>query len=457
MIDVKNSLSVLPRNPGVYIYKNKEKEIIYVGKAIDLSKRVKQYFTRDDALGAKTPLLVQEIASIETIETQSEFDAILLEAKLIKEYQPKFNTLAKDDKSPLYVLLNFDDELPVVSFVRKPKNLLIGNHKKTESTEQILYFGPFQSAYTARSLMRSLRRVVPYCIQKKRDGKNCFYTHIGLCIPCPSYISKLKDGQEKTKLTKIYRQHLFRLRDILSGKAVNVIRDLEKEMEKFSEEENYEEAASLRNQLKALRQLLSRQYNPALYVQSDSKREEIFLEEQQELITVLVPYYPELKKLNRIECFDISNFQGTNATASMVVVTEGRIDKQHYRKFRMRIKDGPNDFAMMAEAVTRRFTHADWQFPDLLVIDGGKGQVSAAKNALLSLRIMNSYSWQLPPIIGLAKREEEIIIPDNENWKTVRLPFSSGALKLLQRLRDEAHRFALTYHKLLRKKAFETS
>lgn len=477
MADLQKTLKTIPERPGIYIYKNSSKEIIYIGKAVNLAKRVKQYFQRDDAVGDKTPLLVSEIATIDTIETDSEFDALLLEAKLIKEFQPKYNVIAKDDKSPLYIIFRFDHELPTISFGRKPKQtispgdthaiavqqsaLLDQTNKKYvqfvkdegqhigEDTE-IYYFGPFQSAKTARNLMRSLRRVVPYCTQKQRTGKKCFYTHLGLCDPCPSYISKCENSPEQKLLTKVYRQHIFRLRDILLGKSVEVVSEMEKEMTIFSDQHQYEQAASLRNQLDALRALFSKRYDPSVYVQSDTLIQELKDEELQELIGTLKPYYPNLHAIERIECYDISNIMGTHATASMVVLTHGIVDKQEYKKFKIRTLNTPNDFAMMQEVIGRRITHPEWTKPNLIVIDGGKGQVHAAQKAIEE---DNSNEFANIPIIGLAKRFEEIIVPFHGDWKTIRIPYNSGALKLLQKIRDEAHRFAITYHKLLRSKS----
>jgi excinuclease ABC subunit C len=441
-------LNTIPQSPGVYIYKDASQTIIYIGKAINLKKRVSQYFQRDDAVGEKTPKLVADIASIETIQTTNEFEALLLEAKLIKEHQPKYNVIAKDDKSPLYILLDFRDELPRIRFARKPKQL----PKHTEQEDQLtVYFGPFQSAKTARNLLRSLRKVVPYCTQKLRTGKPCFYTHLGLCKPCPSYIKQIQDEAEKKRQTKIYRKQIFRLRDILSGKAVGVIHDLEKDMNQAADNEHYEEAASLRNQIEALRMMLSKTYDPHMYTQSDTLVDELFQKEQIELLSILQPYFPHLTKLERIECYDISNIQGTNATASMVVMTQGRIDKNEYKKFKIKRENTPNDFAMMAEVLHRRLDHTEWQFPDVFVIDGGKGQVSAVLEVIQTHETTKQHTERIA-VIGLAKREEEIIIRTASGWKTIRLPYSSGGLKLLQRLRDEAHRFAVRYHTFLRQK-----
>ncbi len=434
---LSDRLSSLPSTPGVYIYKNVNGEVIYVGKAVNLAKRVKQYFQRDDALGEKTKHLVSEIADIETIETISELDAILLEAKLIKTYQPKFNTIAKDDKSPLYITIRMNEPLPHVYLARKPKT-----EEQNYNESEILYFGPFQSGSVARHLFRSLRRIIPYCTQKQRNGKKCFYTHLGLCNPCPSYIAKLNDETLKKKLTQTYRKNIFLLRDILSGKSMTVLKEMEKEMESLAKQEKFEEAALIKTQIDALRYLGGKRYSPTLYMQSDTMIEQLFEKEEQALLRVLQPYYEGLTKLRRIECFDVSNTMGQHATASMVVMIQGKIDRSEYRKFKI-LRDGkPNDFAMMTEALQRRFRHPEWEFPDLLIVDGGKGQVSAARSVVPSTI----------PIIGLAKREEEIIVPSTDRWKTIRLPLSHEGLRLIMRLRDEAHRFAITYHKLLRSK-----
>lgn len=443
-MEISQALNNLSSHPGVYIYKNDKGQIIYVGKAVNLSKRVKQYFQRDNAVGLKTPLLVSEIVSLDTIQTQSEFDALLLEAKLIKEYQPRYNVISKDDKSPLYVFIDFRKILPTITVGRKTKQQkLIHPTPK----DQLVIFGPFQSAKTARNLLRSLRKIVPYCTQKQRNGKKCFYTHLGLCSPCPSYIEKLPDGEEKDQLTQQYRQHMFRLRDILSGKSFPVIHEMEQEMERFASEHKYEEAASVRNQLFALRTLLTKRYDPSLYVQSDTLLDDIIDSQQKELLKVLKPYMPSLESLDRIECYDISNTQGTFSTASMVVMTNGIIDKSQYRKFRIRTKEAPNDYAMIFETLSRRLKHTEWQYPNLFVIDGGKGQINAATKAILPYIKQEEVC-----IIGLAKREEEIIIPFHDEWKVIRLDYSSPALHLLQKLRDEAHRFAKKYHTLLRSK-----
>lgn len=428
----QETLSRLPHTPGVYIYRDGSGIIIYIGKAKDLKKRVSQYFQRDDAVGPKTRLLVAQINSIQTIQTASELDALLLEAKLIHDNTPKYNVVLKDDKSPLYILLTLSEPLPHVLTMRRsdlPKKI-----KKTDAL-----FGPFQSAGVARSLLRHLRHTIPYCIQNKRTGKPCFYSHIGLCAPCPSVVEKMPDGGVKTDLIHRYRTNIFRLKDILSGKSNTVLKDLDKEMKMAARRREFEEAAVLRNHIENLYGMLAKKYDPMLYVSSDSAAEDIYTNELSALGDAL-----GIKPPGRIECFDISNTGGAYATGSMVVLTGGRKDTDEYKRFRIRRENTPNDFAMMKEVVTRRLAHTEWKKPDLIVIDGGKGQIGAVKDLIRDI-----------PVIGLAKRFEEIIIPrQDDTWKVLRLDLSSPALHVLERVRDEAHRFAISYHRLLRKKAF---
>ncbi|MCX6793656.1 MAG: GIY-YIG nuclease family protein, partial [Candidatus Gottesmanbacteria bacterium] len=334
----KETLKKLPHSLGVYLYRDSAGTILYIGKAKDLKRRVSQYFQRDEAVGAKTKILVSRIASIETIQTASEFDALLLEAKLIHDNAPKYNVVLKDDKSPLYVVLTLSEELPHVLMLRR------SDLPKKMHSDDVL-FGPFQSANIIRSLLRQLRHTIPYCTQKKRTGKPCFYSHIGLCNPCPSAY-----GTDKT----LYRANIFRLKNILSGKSNTVIRDLEKDMREASKKNKFEEAATLRNHIQNLYGMLSKKYDPMLYMNSDTGVEDIYSNELSSLRNVLLSYIPNIKALRRIECIDISNTGGAYATGSLVVLTDGRKDTSSYKRFRIRRKNVPNDAAMIAEVVTRR-------------------------------------------------------------------------------------------------------
>lgn len=435
----KSLIARFSQSPGVYLFKDASGRVIYVGKAKNLQKRLRQYFERGDALGEKTLFLVPQISGIETVKTISELDALLLEARLIHDHNPKYNSIAKDDKSPLYVAITFDEQLPRVLFVRKPDI--------ARAPPKRVFFGPFQSSHTVRMILRQLRSVTPYCSQKKRDGKPCFYTHLGLCNPCASMIAKMQESPKRETLVRSYRKSLYRLRALLSGKSAPIIKELTREMQAYAKQRLFEEAANKRNQISRLRELGTTRYDPYLYMEQATFLEHMIDEEQQKLRDCLRPYYPHITLLSRIECIDVSNISGTHATGSVVVFTGGVADTAQYRKFHIRTKKTPNDVAMIQEIITRRFRHPEWPFPNLLVIDGGKPQTHAAAEALIRLDITM-------PVIGLAKRYEEIIIPRSKGFAVIVLPLTSPALQLIQRIRDEAHRFALSYHRLLRRKAF---
>lgn len=400
--------------PGVYLYYDQRGTVLYVGKAKNLRNRVRQYFSRDDAVGAKTPLLVSQITSIKTIPTDSEFDALLLEANLIRTYLPKYNAVARDDKSPLYIAITLNEKLPRILFARK--QALDRSRDKT-------VFGPFQSGRIARKLMQSVRHIIPYCTQKRRDGKPCFYTHLGLCRPCPSTI-------HTPELARVYRKNLKRIALLLSGKAARVRSQLEQSMTLCADRMDYEQAGEYKKQLDALRSLLTHTFEPDVYADKATQR-----------ITDLSRIL-HLSSLKRIECIDISTLQGKWSTGSLVVFTDGIPDTDHYRRFRIKATPPrPNDVGMMAEVIKRRFAHWEWPKPDLLIVDGGKPQVATAMHLAKDI-----------PVIGLAKRFEEIVIPKDEGFTVLRLQAASGALQLVEHIRDEAHRFAKRYHTMLRSK-----
>lgn len=434
------SLKNLPQSPGVYIFKDRQGIVLYVGKAINLSRRVKQYFSGRDAIGEKTRVLVSQIALIETHTVPSEFDALLLEASLIRKFMPKYNVISRDDKSPLYIVITLDEPLPRVVFLRK-------SDLPKEVPRKRAIFGPFQSGRTARALMRTLRRIVPYCLEKQRTGRPCFYTHLGLCDPCPSVIANMPNGWEKKQNIVLYMRHMRELRDILSGKSTMVLRAMDKEMRGLAQDGNFEKAAHIKRQIQGLYDLITRKFDLSAYVTNVHFMEELESEELGSLLALLQEYFPNLTKLERIECIDIANIAGREATGSLVVLTRGIPDNSEYRRFRIRMPHVPNDVAMISEVVTRRLKHSEWPYPDLLVVDGGKPQVRAAMEALtVSL-----------PIIGLAKRLEEIVLLKDGKFRTIQLPLTNPAIHILQKIRDEAHRFARRYHHLLRtKRLFDT-
>jgi excinuclease ABC subunit C len=430
----------LPHHAGVYIYKDKYKKIIYVGKAIDIQKRVKQYFQKKAQLSTKTKQLVETISDIDHITTISEFDAILLEAKLISTHKPKYNVVAKDDKSPIYISIPIHDSLPIISLVRKTQ--------ATTSPRHTALIGPFQSTHVAKQILSLIRTVIPYCRQKIRKGKPCFYTHLGLCNPCPSAIMAMSSPQQKEKV-KVYRKNIYLLKNLLEGKSIATRKHLEQIMHLHALKHNFEKAAYVRNQIQHLDNLLQTHFDPYMYTTTSKDIEEVIDNQLNDVVQILKPYYPSIHTPNRIECIDISQLAGTNPVGSLVVLDHGIVNTSLYRRFSIHSVVGQNDTKMIEEVITRRLHHPEWPFPDLFVIDGGKAQVKAAHKALLS----NALSI---PIIGIAKRFEHIIVYTKGAYTELLLSGTRPAVHIIQRIRDESHRFAHRYHVIKRKKAYLT-
>jgi len=432
---LKTKIKNLPKSCGVYKYKDKNGKVIYVGKAINLANRVKSYFQKDLELGPKTLKLVENITDLEIIETESEVEALLLEAEFIKRLKPKYNVLLKDDKfykyieikneKVKYIMPNEKSKLEVI-----PK--VITSRKQTNPGSN--YFGPYPSGTYVDDVLRQFRKTFKYrdcskikynLYQKKK--KACLFGDIGLCMaPCISNVSPTE-----------YRRSIGQFKKLLSGKSSKVITDLKHQMIISSKKKDYETAQIYRDRLEKLYYLRQKNRDVEKYIENPNLIEDINFQALYNLKN-LIPALVKIPK--RIECFDISNIQGTNPTASMVVATNGRLDKSEYRKFKIRVKSTPDDFLMMQEAVTRRFNN-NWTFPNLLVIDGGKGQLSSVKKVLEKLEINI-------PVISLAKKEETIIILDKNEFQLITLNINAPELKLLQRLRNEAHRFAITFHKV---------
>lgn len=416
----------LPSKSGVYLFKNGSSKIIYVGKAKDLKKRVVSYFSNLPH-DTKTNILISKINSIEHIITSSEIEAFLLEANLIKKYKPEYNIKFADDKSFPYIKIA-KKPIPYITIVRK------------KDDKNATYFGPFPDALGVRIVLKIIRRIFPYQSGKNHLEKKCLYYHLGLC-PCVALFPEKRSDYNKT---------INKIKSFLKGKKDFIIRSLEKERDVKIKKEEFEEASIIQKKIEKINLITSPQYHPFAYEKDHDLYEKRMRLEQKSLQDILIKYFYNLKYLKRIECFDISNISGKQATGSMVVFTNGESDKKEYRRFRIRSKTTPDDFLMMKEMLTRRLKRNDWGKADLIVVDGGKGQVSSI------LQILEKLNLTIP-LIGLAKREEVIIIP-NRNFSSdnlfieVKLPLTSPALNLLRRIRDEAHRFAITYHRLLRRK-----
>jgi len=411
VIDLKS----LPTTPGVYIYRNQAGEIIYVGKAINLKKRVTQYFQRDDALGEKTSALVSQIANVETKQVDSEIQALVLEASLIKKHKPKFNSLLKDDRSYTYICIT-KEVIPRVFSARF-----------SELNPKDIIYGPFPNGSAVNSLFKTLRRIFPYRSQLNHPQKLCLYCHLGLC-PGP-------DPEPKR-----YRQNIGKLKKVLSGKITSLQRQLQKEMKASSKLQNYETSLECRRQLESINYIVSGWSALSKFYQKVELPEDQQSSAIQELMTTLNPYF-HFKKIDRIECFDISQMGLKYFVGSMTVYLNGKIDHSQYRKFKINTKATPDDQYMMKEVVYRRLQHPEWGTPDLIVVDGGKPQISAISTIVDT------------PAIGLAKKYETLVIKLDDDFIEMNLPPNSTALNLLKALRDEAHRFANRYRKDLMSKS----
>ena len=552
------TLKNLPDRPGVYLMKDARGEVVYVGKAQSLRHRVRSYWQKQEIgrlEGHRIRSVVDRIADVEYTLTDSDSEAFLLEANLIKRYRPRFNVRLKDDKSYPYIKITLADDFPRVERTRK----LVNDGSR--------YFGPYASATSVDESMNLVRRLFPFrtCTIDITDGvralaRPCLLYHIKRCQgPCIQAIDK-----------DAYRADIAQIELFLEGRQETLLKALRAEMRASSEKTEYERAAVVRDKIRAIERTmesqkmaafarteldcvgLARQDNQAavqlfavrggkmvgrdvylLDAAHEATDEEVltsFLEQFYTRATsipsqVFVPgalpdgtqleaflagqrggpvhlHVPqrgekrelmELAKRNaaetlareqarwladqgrtlsaleelaaaldlpgppmRIECYDISNFQGAQTVGSMVVFEEGRPRTGEYRRFRIRTVEGPNDFASHQEVLRRRFRRAKagdegaeeelrWRLPDLVIIDGGKGQVAAAKEVLDELGLHDM------PLAGLAKEREELFLPGRSD--PILLPPTSVALYLVQRLRDEAHRFAITYHRALRSKA----
>lgn len=415
-------VKALPESIGLYLFKNKS-GYLYIGKSLNIQERVRNHIERIQ-IDAKENAIYTNSEEIEYIICSSELHALVLESELIQKYLPPYNIIWKDNKSYLYIKIPMRDPYPRVQLVRR------------EQDGKSLYFGPFSSSRDVRFLLRSIRKVVPFCMQKQPHKKPCFYSKIGLCDPCP--------GGEQTEDTKrLYRKQIRMVVRILKGDAEVILKTLRKQMDVASKNEKYEEAIAIRNRLLSLEQLIHlRSFEQFEY--STAYDPENALHNLHLLLNGVLK--TEEIALKRIECYDISNLMQQEATASMVVATDGILDKSQYRKFKIK-QTGVSDFKMLTEAITRRMKN-DWPRPDLLIVDGGTPQVVTIDKVLRTLGLTI-------PLIGIAKHPDRIVAYANGDTKTFKISSHNEGFKLIQQLRDESHRFAKKYHTHLRGKKFK--
>lgn len=450
-------LKELPRSPGVYFHKSISGEIIYVGKAAVLKNRVKQYFQSSRNFDIKTLALVQEIYDTDWVETESEIDALFLESEMVKRYMPRYNILLRDDKSQMFVRIDMKNDWPFVCFTRNP------------SDDGAEYFGPFYNGASLKKAIRHLRKVYPH--YTKQPGKRASRLDEDLGLS-----PKQADGPE------LYKQNLRKLISYIKGNRVALMRELESDMKRAAANFEFEKAADLRNKFQAMKELQRRVMfgdKEFLDISKDKALSDI-----RELFSLRAAP-------SRIEAFDISHMGGTEVVASMVVFTNGVSDRAEYRKFKTKIERN-DDTGNMYETIYRRFSPknlASWGMPSFVLVDGGKGQLGAA------LRAMEERSVHVPTI-GIAKREEEIIIHrdksnislqyidalqdkapngvgifNEKEFVVLNLHMGqqnagshsrnlrggdtssrySDVTKLFMRIRDESHRFAVSYHTVLKR------
>ena len=401
---------------GVYILKNKTGKIIYIGKSTDIKNRVKSHLKSSNFAG--------EIYRTDYIETQNEAEALIRESELIKKHKPRYNIMLRDDKQYFYVCFT-NEILPRILITHQPRGLKIGNWKLKIPPRRVA--GPFTDGKSLKTVLKYLRKVFPYYTQTHRKLP-CSYCHIDLC-PGPN-----PDIRE-------YKQNISKIKLILNGKRPRVISALKKEMIDFAKNLDYERAAKARNQIKALENIFSHRTPPL----------SLPLRRGEKIPLLAKEGLGEVSQLSMVNCqwssieaYDISNIQGKDAVASMVRFDNGKPNKSMYRKFKIRLPEKPNDIAMIKEVIRRRLAHPEWPYPDLFLIDGGRGQLNAAISQLLVV------SGQLS-VVALAKRFNELYIPNRKNP----IPLDSLPEKtknLLMYARDEAHRFAITYHRKLHRK-----
>lgn len=543
---LKESLKLLPSLPGCYLYYNSDNEIIYVGKAKILKRRVKSYFNRKHD-SVKVNVLVSQIDHLEYIITNTEVEALILESHLIKKHKPKYNILLKDDKKYPYFLVT-DEDFPRISIVRK-RNI---------NQEKGRYYGPYTNIRAMHSTLDFLKKIFPLrqCKTPKFKNRPCLYYHIGKCLaPCQNMVTS-----EEYKAI-VHQAELF-----LSGKQSELMKQLMEQIQKYSAAEQFEKAARLRDSYFDLQKTLEKQ--KVVYENTKLNEDVISLQHEDGILAIVImmiregrlidkkdftydveeedkteffatffkeyyntlslefpdrivsneleavgdkalyeewlniisgkkvkisygktpqgkelqsladknakvildnaklykmskirddfnnigSYLKEKLKLNnfpyRMECYDISHIQGTNTVASMVTFINGLSKKSEYRKFKVKSTEGkPDDFMSMKEVLTRRLSRLGekgWDKPDLIIIDGGKGQLSSV------MQIVEDMGISGIDFVSLAKRQEEVFLPYTS--KSILLPRESSALFLIQRIRDEAHRFAITYHRKLRSK-----
>lgn len=470
---INAKIRTAPNAPGVYYFKNKKGAILYIGKALNLRARLRSYVAKS-GLALKTESLVNEAVSVSWEELSSETAALIRESELIKKLLPKYNILMRDDKQYLYVGITREDF---------PKIFL--THQPTNTLPYADFIGPFTDAGSVRTVLKSLRKAFPYCSCFRPHKNLCLNARIGRCFG----VCCLKEATELSSQLASYQNNIRAIKKILSGKNKSLLAELKKQMRTLSRSQHYEEAGKIRNQLLALERIFAHQ--PTLKQDVSSDRAKALAQ-----LALLLKLKTTIR---RIEGYDISNIHGSFAYGSMVVFVDGLPAKDQYRIFRIKMLANPpmdvrrpfaktnsDDPAMMHETITRRLHHPEWQFPDVMLIDGGPTQLQAAlratktsyfssrrrsprynttiqqeervdekrKNLCAGKDARKISDFELPIVVSLAKREEKLYLSPTK--APIKLKESSTSLlNLLTHIRNESHRFAIKhYRKAHRKRGF---
>lgn len=429
---LRDKIARYPKTPGVYLMKDSSGRVLYVGKAKDLRSRVGSYFQESaDLLNSRGPEIARMagmVVDIDFLDCDTEVDALLTESRLIKDIQPPFNAQLKDDKTFPYVEITTRDDFPGVYVTRNPR----------PSGSKL--YGPFTNAQSLREAINALQKVFRFRTceldiraedETRRFFRPCLLHAIKQCTgPCADLIAR-----------QDYRKDIDRLKKFLVSKRSVVLRQMNREMEEASAELRFEDAANLRDRIKAI-ESLALSGSPDEHVQP-----EVFFVDPAKGLEKLGELLDLDQAPRSIEGMDIANLQGEESVGALVCFLDGRPFKNGYRRFRIKTVEGIDDYAMIREVVTRRYHYAgdgEELYPDVILIDGGLGHLHAALEAFSDLNI------RPPMVISLAKREEEIYIQAKS--KPIRLPRNNEALRLLQQVRDESHRFAQHYHHILRRR-----
>lgn len=426
----KLKIDLLPQKPGIYKFLDKEKEILYIGKATNLKNRVRSYFSSNLYDRPRIKQIIPLIDSIEVIETNNEIESLVLESILIKKYKPLYNTEKKDDKSYVWIYISTKDVFPTVKIVRKVTN--------TELKKGRL-FGPYPNSSSTKRIFTYLRKLYPFCTCKKETSRECLYFHLGLCPgPYSGHISK-----------DDYRKNINEIIKFLEGRKRGQIKELEREMKIYSQDKKYEKAAELRDKITDLKYL----GESIDFVYEDTEKS--YLERRKETLKrsfLALKTEIGVRTLSRIECYDVSNIQGKNAYVSMVVAEDGIINRSQYRIFKIKGEEKPNDPLMLKEAISRRFNIKNREkydkLPDLVLIDGGKAQLSVVRSVLPNKITLLGISKGKRLKREGKRVNDEFWFPLNNQIKRINIENK----EVLIDLRDEAHRFAILHHRKARRK-----